>query len=411
MKQFLIAASKSKFFTVSLLIHVMIVVLLGTTTLVQNLVEPPDIEGTFEEIVEVPRTVQMPITTAVARLSELHPAFEPMRAQPLPAMQILTTPNPLSEKLPISATRAISPIPQSLPNPTMAGPASLTAELAGEMRAFTGWGSGNEGLGTGKPLHQREFEFTAFLARYGGGNWNSTVQLRDNQITAGSLPNLLYLMTELSGGRIKATPAAKPLTLSSDELFAARPPFIFFTGHRDFTLTEAEVQNLRKYIRLGGAIWGDSQLAGERSRFDIAFRREMKRVMPDRDKEFYPLPDGHPVFSSGYWKEIQSTPPGINHYHLPVYAMDYLGEIAIIYTANNYGDMWQAGLNKNLHFDMRRDAQGRHVAINQSLFQHRGSYIHNVEEESVANSFKFGTNVIMHLITRWEDKLRSAPKL
>ena len=32
---------------------------------------------------------------------------------------------------------------------------------------------------------------------------------------------------------------------------------------------------------MGGAIWGDNALPGWGSRFDVAFRREMKRVVPD----------------------------------------------------------------------------------------------------------------------------------
>ena len=58
-------------------------------------------------------------------------------------------------------------------------------------------------------------------------------------------------------------------------IFNKKPPFIFFTGHRDFHLTDKEVTNLRNYIIVGGCVWGDSSLAGHRSRFDIAFRREM----------------------------------------------------------------------------------------------------------------------------------------
>ena len=46
-----------------------------------------------------------------------------------------------------------------------------------------------------------------------------------------------------------------PLDLSSDEIFQKKPPFIWFTGHRDFKLTEKEVANLGEYLRRGGCIW------------------------------------------------------------------------------------------------------------------------------------------------------------
>ena len=44
-----------------------------------------------------------------------------------------------------------------------------------------------------------------------------------------------------------------------------------------------------------------------------------------------------------------------------------------------------------------------------------GLYIHNTNPNPPINSlldtYKFGTNMIVHLLTRWEDKLRSAPRL
>ena len=52
-------------------------------------------------------------------------------------------------------------------------------------------------------------------------------------------------------------------------LLAKKPPFVFFTGHRDFKLNDKEIENLQKYLQLGGAVWGDSSLPGSRSRFDL----------------------------------------------------------------------------------------------------------------------------------------------
>ncbi len=419
LRKFLIALSKSRFFTISLFIHVMIVVLFGGTVLFQTFVEPEDFEGAAAGgFVEAAQAVQVPATAQPAT-TQPNPTVQPVSVTTAPTISALTTMNPsqatfaMPTMVPrITPGRAMEQVASAAPPISALGSGQMTAAIAGDIRSFTeGWGKGRTGSGTGSGLRQREFEFTAFLAKYRGGNWNSTVQIRNNKIATGSLPNMLYLMSELSGGRIKAIPAAEPLDLASDRIFSEKPPFIFFTGHRDFTLTDTEVANLQKYVRMGGAIWGDSQLAGRRSRFDIAFRREMKRVIPDIDKDFEPLPADHQIFSSGYWADIKTTPPGVNYYQEPVYAMRYLGQIAIFYTANNYGDMWQMGLNKEMKFDMRRDAQGRYVAINNGLYSLRGTYIHNIDEASVQTAFKFGTNIIMHLITRWEDQLRAAPRL
>ena len=77
----------------------------------------------------------------------------------------------------------------------------------------------------------------------------------------------------------------------------------------------------------GGCIWGDSSLAGQRSRFDIAFRREMKRVIPDIDKPWKQLPATHPLFAKCYFPDVKDPPPGINFHHEPVYALQGVGTI------------------------------------------------------------------------------------
>ena len=240
-------------------------------------------------------------------------------------------------------------------------------------------------------------------------------------IPQGALPNLLEFMSQESRDKIKTNyNKVEPLALDSEKLFAAKPPFIFFTGSRDFVLTEKEVANLQKYVRLGGAIWGDSSVPGKGSRFDIAFRREMKRVMPDKDKDFEALSPNDAIFRrTPYFPEVKQQPPGLNYYEEPVYVMRYFGEIAIIYTANNYGDMWSFGIKqkgpREWEINNDRNARGERVALNWELYMNNGLYIHNANPlpplASLMDTYKFGTNMVIHLLTRWEDKLRSAPRL
>jgi len=171
---------------------------------------------------------------------------------------------------------------------------------------------------------------------------------------------------------------------------------------------------------LGGAIWGDSSVPGRGSRFDIAFRREMRRVIPDKDKDFEELDENDPMFKrSPYFPEIKKQPPGLNYYQERVYVMRYFGEIAVLYTANDYGDMWQFGIKQKGPRDWEvnndRNERGERVALDWDLYLNNGLYIHNVDPrpplEGLLDTYKFGTNMIIHLLTRWEDKLRSAPRL
>src|SRR5208282_4050823 len=126
--------------------------------------------------------------------------------------------------------------------------------------------------------------------------------------------------------------------IDSPALLTDPPPFIYFTGHKDFQLTDSEIENLRKYLQVGGAIWGDSALAGDGSRFDVAFHREMKRVLPDADKNFEPLPMTHDIFTKS-WFPISKVPTGMNYRADPVQIINLDGKLAVIYTPNDYSDM------------------------------------------------------------------------
>jgi hypothetical protein len=108
---------------------------------------------------------------------------------------------------------------------------------------------------------------------------------------------------------------------------------------------------------------------------------------------------------------VKGVPPGLNSYQLPVMALKMFGEVAVIYTANDYGDMWQIGLNADRQIDLSRDASGQYVAINDSLYSRRDVYVRNLSPKALETSFKFGTNVVMHLLTRWDSKVGSSKAL
>ena len=99
--------------------------------------------------------------------------------------------------------------------------------------------------------------------------------------------------------------------------------------------------------------------------------------------------------------------------------MRYFNEIAIIYTSNDYGDMWEFGVKQvnRTKWEINNDINEREerVAVSWDLYINNGIYIHNVNPlpplEGLLNTYKFGTNMVVHLLTRWEDKLRSAPRL
>lgn len=422
---FLTRLFNSRFFIISLFLHLLLVVTIGGTVLFQRYVEPPDFSAAAGEGFVTPDNAPQAPQQQQQQPLQQQPTFTvtaPTTAATAPSMSAITTtaPTQTAFTIPAIVTPTIGPNLNALTQPVNAPAApvmsgNMPMDVAKGIAGFTGgWQKGGGGAGGsgGSSMKSREFQFTAYLAKYSSGDWNATVQLsRDKKIVGGSLPNLLYVIGKLSRDKIIAEPQAVPLDLSSDEIFAKKPPFIFFCGHRDFTLTETEVQNLRKYVQLGGCIWGDSSLPGLRSRFDIAFRREMRRVVPDVDKNFEPLPMSHDIFSRNpakvYFTDIVGVPPGMNYYQEPVYALKIYGEIAVLYTANDYGDMWQFGINERGEIDTRRDENYRYVALDEAMYAKRDLYFRNISAPALFATYKFGTNIIVHLLTRWESKVRN----
>ncbi len=67
----------------------------------------------------------------------------------------------------------------------------------------------------------------------------------------------------------------KFVKLGADDLFAF--PFIVMTGEGDFTLSQRERENLKKYLTQGGFLLASAGCSNKD--WDNAFRREMKKVL------------------------------------------------------------------------------------------------------------------------------------
>ena len=247
---------------------------------------------------------------------------------------------------------------------------AISAADAAAIRAFTGgWG---KGAGVEAKFREREFAFSAIVAKH-NGDWDSLFEMVDGKILSGDLPALLELMGEESKGKIQTGHKnIQAVSLDSDEIFAVKPVFVYFTGSEDFTLSDNEVANLQKYIRLGGAIWGNGQ-SGGRSAFDAAFRREMRRVMPDENKDFERVSAFDSVFRrEPYFADVKRFPE--------ISAMRYSGEIAVLHTT---ADFSPKNATPKPSTPSRQQGSG---------------------------DLQWGVNLIAHLLTRWEAKLRASPR-
>ena len=114
----------------------------------------------------------------------------------------------------------------------------------------------------------------------GGGDWYANPS---------SIPNLLAAIRERTAFPVERTEAR--VTIMDDKLWDY--PFLHLTGHGNIKLTDEEVVRLREYLLRGGFLHADDNYG-----LDESFRREMKRVFPDR--ELVDVPLSHPVYHAVY---------------------------------------------------------------------------------------------------------------
>jgi len=252
--------------------------------------------------------------------------------------------------------------------------------------------------------------FPVYVASYANGDWACNMRLdHDGNIVAGSVPDLVAKINEWSHGRIKGEVVPKPLNIGGSELMDKRPPFIFFTGHKDFVLTDQEILNLRDYLQVGGAIWGDNALAGEGSRFDVAFKREMKRVVPDPDKNFQPYDLTDAIFTKSCYP-ITQIPPGMNYYAEAPQHLDLDGVLAILYTPNDYSDiMFMRVLPGDKEVYVPNDPPPNTLFTDQDFWSHRDVFYRNFDLASALAVHRLGMNIVAYLLVRFDDKLLLTP--
>lgn len=181
--------------------------------------------------------------------------------------------------------------------------------------------------------------FTIARLHYGGGgDWYSNPS---------SLPNLLnYLQTHTA---IIATDKEARIKLTDENLYSY--PYLYMTGHGNVRFTDSEIIRLRTFLQRGGFLHADDNYG-----MDPSFRREIKRVFPD--KELVPLPHDHPIFHQVF--EFNNGLPKVHeHDNKPSQALALFEDdrILIIYTyESDLGDGWEDAEVHNDPFEIREAA-------------------------------------------------------
>jgi Domain of unknown function (DUF4159) len=146
----------------------------------------------------------------------------------------------------------------------------------------------------------------------GGGDWYSNPS---------SMPNWMRGFQQRTGSpTVFEEVQIRP---TDDALFSY--PIAYMNGHGNVNFSDDDVQALRRYLAAGGFLWADDNYG-----MDKSFRREVKKLFPDR--ELFELPNDHPIYHAFY--DLPGLPKIHEHDGLPPQLFGILdkGRLVVIYS-------------------------------------------------------------------------------
>lgn len=162
----------------------------------------------------------------------------------------------------------------------------------------------------------------ARLAYDGGGDWYND-------------PGILKNLHRFAGNDLgfPFDPDEPVIRLGDPDL--AEHPLIYLTGHGNVKFSDEDVARLREFLLAGGFLYADDDFG-----MDESFRREMKKVFPE--KTWVDLPLSHPLFSACF--PFPAGAPKIHKHHggpPRVLALLENDRILVLYTFDtNISDGW-----------------------------------------------------------------------
>jgi len=195
--------------------------------------------------------------------------------------------------------------------------------------------------------------FTMTRVHYsGGGDWYADPS---------SIPNLLDFVSKYTN--IDINKNENRAKIGSDEFYDSY--YIYLTGHGNIKFTDTEAHLLRNFLLNGGFLHADDNYG-----MDKAFRREMKKVFPDKD--WVEIPKDHLIFHVHY-KFNNGLPKIHEHENNRPQALALFDneKIIALYTyESDLGDGWE------------------------------DSSVHGNSESKRQEALKMGTNIIIYSLSR-----------
>ena len=178
----------------------------------------------------------------------------------------------------------------------------------------------------------------ALLKYSGGGDWYANPT---------SLPNLIKYCNTNIHTNIKSKPGT--VEPSSPDLFSY--PFVHMTGHGNVVFSDADVSNLRNYLRSGGFLHIDDNYG-----MDQYIRKEIKKLFPANN--MVEIPANHPIFQKPF-----SFPAGLPKIHehdgkrAQAFGVFIENRLVLLYTYEcDLGDGWEDAEVHNDPIEVREKA-------------------------------------------------------
>ena len=186
----------------------------------------------------------------------------------------------------------------------------------------------------------------------GGGDWYADPS---------SLPNLLEYLKDHTN--IAVNPLEKRAKIGDNNFTGSS--YLYLTGHGNIKFSDEEAQILRDHLIAGAFIHADDNYG-----MDKSFRREMKKVFPEKD--WVELPLDHPIFNI-FYKFPNGLPKVHEHDKNRPQALGLFDEgmLIVLYTyESDLGDGWE------------------------------DPKVHNDSSDIHQSALEMGTNIILYALSR-----------
>lgn len=220
----------------------------------------------------------------------------------------------------------------------------------------------------------------------------STYSDWDNDLT--TIPNLMNELGRRTS--VKVSIEQRPIDFTNTKAFF-QFPIIYMNGHKSFTFTETEVQNIREYLTRGGFLFicNDNAQGGA---FQDSLFKEMKRIFPDSG--FQPVPMSHPIFHNFYDFQGSQLPDNL-YKGIPATAyMIYYGDRMVVFyiASGDACDAWAEAEGARWP-GTRYIPNASHSFSKLSLQLPTPDRHGGAGEEGIENAFKLGVNVLVYALS------------